>query len=140
MLIYRIAGQLLEFERRSPDIQVFLDTDLELSAALVYRPDVAIYLTRRLPVLPARLAIAPDLVIEVLSPSSKPLDLITKRDDYERFGVAEYWALDPADLGVRCWRRQGERLLEAGVERERVTSSAIPGFTLDIAALQEALR
>ena len=37
---------------------------------------------------------ATDLVVQVLSPSNKRYDLVTKRDWYERHGVAEYWAAD----------------------------------------------
>ena len=36
----------------------------------------------------------PDLAVEVLSPSNKRYDLVTKRDWYERQGVTEYWAAD----------------------------------------------
>lgn len=135
-LVQAIFEGLLAHKRL---IRVYLDTDLQVSADLVYRPDVSVYTRVRLPETPRRLATPPDLVVEVLSPGSKPLDLITKRGDYERFGVAEYWVIDPADLHVRCWRREGERLLEASAPVERVESSAIPGFHVDIAALRDTL-
>lgn len=40
---------------------------------------------------------APELVIEVLSPSTAKYDLEDKKDIYERYGVKEYWIVDPAD-------------------------------------------
>ena len=38
---------------------------------------------------------APDLVIEIVSPSSRRTDEVAKRKLYERVGVREYWVVDP---------------------------------------------
>jgi Uma2 family endonuclease len=43
---------------------------------------------------------SPDLVIEVLSPSNRTHDLLTKRALYARAGVREYWIVDPANRAV----------------------------------------
>lgn len=37
----------------------------------------------------------PDFIIEMQSPSNREYDLITKKDLYEKFGVKEYWIVDP---------------------------------------------
>ncbi|MEX2552885.1 MAG: Uma2 family endonuclease [Actinomycetota bacterium] len=37
---------------------------------------------------------APDLVVEISSPSTRRLELVRKRDLYARFGVPEYWYVD----------------------------------------------
>ncbi len=37
----------------------------------------------------------PDFIVEVLSPGNKDHDLVKKKELYERFGVKEYWVIDP---------------------------------------------
>ena len=43
---------------------------------------------------------APDLVIEILSPSTSRKDLLYKSHYYREYGVKEYWVVDPIDKGV----------------------------------------
>jgi Uma2 family endonuclease len=38
----------------------------------------------------------PDLIVEFLSPSINTHDLVTKKELYEKFGVKEYWIIDPS--------------------------------------------
>jgi len=54
---------------------------------------------------------APDLVIEVLSPSNRTHDLLTKRELYRRGGVREYWLVDPEARSIEVvgFRLGGER-------------------------------
>lgn len=47
---------------------------------------------------------APDIIIEILSSGNKEYDLVKKKDLYERFGVKEYWIVDP-------WKRRGRKYL-----------------------------
>jgi Uma2 family endonuclease len=47
----------------------------------------------------------PSIVIEVLSPSTRGVDLIRKRGDYERLGIKEYWVFDPVHASALIlWR------------------------------------
>lgn len=46
----------------------------------------------------------PGLVVEILSPSSGPIDRVKKPHRYEDFGVPEYWVVDPEERAVWVWR------------------------------------
>lgn len=46
---------------------------------------------------------APDLVIEILSASTKKRDIGVKKKAYERFGVKEYWIINPVDRSVEVY-------------------------------------
>ena len=50
----------------------------------------------------------PDLVIEILSPSTASKDLHEKFKLYERVGIKEYWIVHPSDQIVTVFRREGE--------------------------------
>jgi Uma2 family endonuclease len=72
------------------------------------------------------LAGAPDLVVEVLSPSTKRVDEGAKLRLYERFGVPEYWVFDAEAEKVRVYRLKDGRLeLFAELSRRQGTSVQI---------------
>ncbi len=50
---------------------------------------------------------APDLVVEVLSPSTAKRDRTYKKDAYAKSGVREYWLVNPADKSVEVYRLEG---------------------------------
>lgn len=56
---------------------------------------------------------APDLVIEILSPSTAAHDFKTKFDLYQRFGVLEYWIIHPAEQTLLVYKRGADGLYGA---------------------------
>ena len=54
---------------------------------------------------------APDLVVEVLSPSTAKNDKTHKKDVYAKCGVQEYWLVNPADKSVEVYRLDGEKFV-----------------------------
>ena len=77
--------------------QVFhAPTDVIMTDTDVVQPDlVFVSREREAIVTPANIRGAPDLSVEILSPSTASLDRTTKRDLYARHGVKEYWIVDP---------------------------------------------
>jgi Uma2 family endonuclease len=79
---------------------------------------------------------APELVIEIGSPSTRQRDETIKRHLYERTGVSEYWFVDPELDVVRVYRRESERFTrpmelsrEAG---DILTTPLLAGLTLPL--------
>ena len=73
---------------------------------------------RREIILPAQIEGAPDLVVEILSPSTAGRDRGVKRKLYERQGVGEYWIVDAEAGAVDVWRfGAGEARPERFTER-----------------------
>ena len=54
---------------------------------------------------------APDLVVEVLSPSTAKNDKTHKKDVYARCGVQEYWLVDPSGKTIEAYRLSGADLV-----------------------------
>jgi Uma2 family endonuclease len=122
---------LFELSRSKPKgAHVYSRTDLRVSDSTVYCPDAACYGPGRFDRTPERLDVPPNLVIEIVSAWSRALDLITKRDDYEAFGVREYWAVDPERSEIRRWERRGTRLCETPTDADPLISTAIPGLSV----------
>jgi len=67
---------------------------------------------------------APDLVVEVLSPSTARYDRGRKKDVYEQCGVKEYWIVDPANKTVEQY------LLQEGLLSLNQTFAVIPDWVL----------
>lgn len=72
---------------------------------------------------------APDLVIEVLSESTRKIDQTLKLKRYDRFGVREYWLVDPDAETVTIHRRTGATLDRVDTD-EPITSPVLPGFSV----------
>jgi Uma2 family endonuclease len=54
---------------------------------------------------------APDLIIEILSPSTAHYDLHEKKAIYEQYGVKEYWIVDPEDNSVAGYQLENGKFL-----------------------------
>jgi Uma2 family endonuclease len=75
-------------------------------------------------VTPANVKGSPELVIEIASPGTRKRDETIKRRLYERFGVEEYWVVDPDVDVVRIYRR-GDARFERAIELSRESGEVL---------------
>jgi Uma2 family endonuclease len=84
---------------------------------------------------------APNLVVEVGSESTRKRDETIKRRLYERFGVSEYWVVDPELDLIKVYRRVSGRFERAGelsLESADVLSTPLlPGLQMPLAGVFE---
>jgi Uma2 family endonuclease len=79
---------------------------------------------------------APDLIVEVLSPSTEATDRGIKFQDYAAHGVTEYWILDPDREIVEQYALKGETYeLLVKSKSGTLQSVAVPGFEIAVRAL-----
>jgi Uma2 family endonuclease len=117
-------------------------TDVLLSPNDIVQPDLLFVSNERAAIVELKnIQGAPDLVIEILSPSTSRLDKVMKLDAYERCGIQTYWIFDRDRKGVQSYERIGDALrpqpfLSAAAE-DVLTSPVLPGFELPLAELFE---
>jgi Uma2 family endonuclease len=79
---------------------------------------------------------APDLVVEVLSPSTEKADRGTKFEDYAAHGVDEYWILDPIGRVAEQYARQGTSYVPVPASGQgQLRSTVLPDLEIPVAAL-----
>ena len=97
------------------------------------QPDVLFIAEARREIMKAKfIEGAPDLIVEVTSPSTARADRKVKLDAYERAGVQEYWIVNPRTRVIEIYvLTRGEYALHGEYKAgERVTSSVLPGLEL----------
>ncbi|MEM6632008.1 MAG: Uma2 family endonuclease [Bacteroidota bacterium] len=68
---------------------------------------------------------APQVVFEVLSPSSTEEEMLQKLNFYEKFGVEEFIILDPEKGGFEAYVRKEEKLVQHSIKRKEWTSPTL---------------
>jgi hypothetical protein len=81
----------------------------------------------------------PELVVEVVSPSSEARDYLEKREEYLDFGIKEYWIVDADKRELLALRRTRGKWKETVVrEGDAYETPLLPGFALDFAKVMQA--
>jgi Uma2 family endonuclease len=131
-VVLRLARILAEFIEASRLGNVYVaPCDVVLSAHDVVQPDVLFVSAERRAILEEKyVGGAPDLVVEVLSPSTESRDRVGKAKRYATFGVREMWLVDPAakTIEVLVNSEEGFRSEALYGEKDTVRSMILPGL------------
>jgi Uma2 family endonuclease len=76
---------------------------------------------------------APELVVEVLSPSTAKYDRVKKGNRYAALGIQNYWILDPEERRLECFRLVDGTFQLAAVadDGQRLDAPHFPGLVID---------
>ncbi|PWU21071.1 MAG: Uma2 family endonuclease [Verrucomicrobia bacterium] len=113
--------------------------DVVLDKHNTVQPDIVFIATPNLSIIQRRAIFGvPDLVVELVSPSSVRRDRYDKKSLYARFGVKEYWIGDPANRSLEVLTlKNGEYELYCSVENTgKLTSLVLTGLELDLSELK----
>lgn len=103
-----------------------------------YEPDVMFFGTAKLGLIsPDTLRFPiPDLIVEVLSPSTEKRDRDIKFKDYALHGVGEYWIIDAVAETVELYRLSGEIYPPTEAQADgKLSSEVVPGFEIPVRAI-----
>jgi len=139
--VTRLTSYLSVFVREKDIGEVFVAPfDVVFSRFDVVEPDLLYVSKGRLSVLTEKnVQGAPDLVVEVLSPSTAEKDRTIKLKLYARYGVQEYWIIDPYGPSAEIYRRQkkGFDPVKTLGATDSLTSPLFLGFSLPLKDLVE---
>ncbi|HNW36110.1 MAG TPA: Uma2 family endonuclease [Candidatus Ozemobacteraceae bacterium] len=117
------------FDVRLPD-----EDEASEDVRTVVQPDILVVCDET-KIDPRGLRGAPDIVIEILSPTSASRDHILKRRIYERHGVKEYWLIDPVNRIVSVYHATADGCFgnhEVYNDEAKIHTTVLPGLTIDM--------
>ena len=121
--------------RERPIGKVFAEIDCQLGPNTVRRADLSIFLGERatsIDMTKVPVPFAPDIVVEVLSPSEAAVDVHRKIHDYFNAGCQELWLMDALNGDIFVHASGGVRLLQ---RQHSLESALLPGFSVSVAEL-----
>ena len=135
-ILLGLGSELRRFVEKHELGEVYVaPLDVVLSDTDVVQPDVLfISRAREHRITDKNVQGAPDLVIEILSPSTAERDLEDKHELYGRHGVLEYWIIDPVAETVAVHRQRDGKLERTGRfgRGESLATALLEGLALEL--------
>ena len=135
LVAIRIGRLLLEYAEASGSLALISPIDIAFTEHDVLQPDVVLFRRERRSQIDMMkvIRIAPDLAVEVVSPATEGRGRGRKMQMFARFGVGEYWIVDPV-RNVLEIHELNERTYQLAVtcdETALVSSPSLPGLSFD---------
>jgi Uma2 family endonuclease len=135
-VVSEVLGQLLDRIADAADgLLLRAPLDVVLADHSVVQPDLLYFSAARLPSVDQRIEAAPDLVVEILSPSTARFDRTKKRNLYAFSGVKEYWVVDQERRQVEFLINAAGSFVAVAPVTGRYRSPGIPEIELDVSQL-----
>ncbi|MEX2303628.1 MAG: Uma2 family endonuclease [Bryobacterales bacterium] len=134
-----LASKLYPFVRRHNRGKFYgAPVHVVLAEHVNFEPDLCFLATGNLHRLQSPvIAGPPDLVIEIISESNRTHDTVVKFQNYERYGVAEYWLVDQREQYISVWSLEQGRYVSLGAfaAGRKLQTHVLSGLDLDPAEI-----
>lgn len=133
----RIGWLFKSLEESDAGEVFFAPVDVRLSPYDIVQPDLLFLLPHRLEIYRPSGVVEgpPDIVVEILSPSTRSIDQIRKAALYARGGVPEYWIADPDTPSLMIYELQQGQYRPVPAEAGQSRSLVLPDLAIDLDAI-----
>ncbi|HEU4322745.1 MAG TPA: Uma2 family endonuclease [Roseiflexaceae bacterium] len=113
---------------------------LQIRKGVFREPDLLLLVDARDPRNQNAFWLGADLVVEIVSPDDPERDTVTKRADYAKAGIPEYWIVHPEEQTITVLTLAGDTYAEHGVfaRGQQASSRLLAGFGVEVTAVLEA--
>jgi Uma2 family endonuclease len=133
-IVKRVTKKLDTFTESNQLGEVFVSpVDVVFDKGNVCEPDVIFVATENKQIVGRKNILgSPDLVVEVVSKGSVVRDYVEKKNDYETFGVKEYWLIDPLNETIIVYALENNKyaIFSSVEEQGTAKSKLLDGFEL----------
>lgn len=111
--------------------------DVFLTEKDVFQPDIIFISNDKKEMIKNKIKGAPELVVEILSPSNAYYDLSHKKNIYEETGVKEFWVVDPVEKTVEIFENVNGTFITISKAKTKgvINSKILPGLKVEIEKL-----
>jgi Uma2 family endonuclease len=121
-------------QTKNKGVAMYAPMDVYFDDGNTFQPDLLFIAENRKDIIENRVNGAPDMVIEILSPSNAYYDLRQKKDIYEKYGVKEYIIIDPIEESAELYVIENAvyKLHQKAYKNDTLASLILPGLNFGL--------